>query len=380
MKRLLMWFVLLNKRLYKKITYVGFLILIPLLVILFSAAAKESSGLVTVVLAREDPQDALAAAITEQLKEDTLVIAFREETPQAALELVSAGKADAAWIFPADLQSCLKAYINGDSGSEGFVHVVEREQTVPLRLAREKLSAAVHTRSVEVTFLQYIRQIAPETEAVSDRELLTYLDNTRVSGELFEFYDIYGNRREETANYLTTPIRGILAVLAVISAIVTAMFYQSDLDRGIFSLLPEKHRSLGEFGYQMISSANILAFVLIALGFAGLTVSLWTELLLFVLYSLCCALFGMVLRGLFGGRRGLAVLIPVMTVVMLAVCPVFFDLAVVRRLQFLLPPTYYVNCAYNYKYFGYLVLYILALFVILLAVSWLKQALRRRKK
>lgn len=380
MKKLLMWFILLNKRLYKKITYVGILLLIPVLVCLFSLTAKDSGGIVTILLAQEDPQDALATQIIDTLQRDALAITFRQASPESAVELVSAGKADAAWIFPADLQQRLRDYIYEEKNSDGFIRVVEREQNVPLRLAREKLSAVMHNQSVQITYLKYVREASAESLEFSDQELLAYLENTNVSGELFAFYDIYGNRRQETANFLTAPIRGLLAVLAAISAIVTAMYYQSDLDRGIFSLLPERHRIFGEFGYQMISSVNILAFVTVALMIAGLSAGIGMELLIFLLYGICCALFGMVLRAVFGGRRSLAVLIPVLTIVMLAVCPVFFDVGYLRKLQFLLPPTYYINCAYNSQYLIYLAVYDILLFAIYTAVTFIKSWARKMGK
>ena len=378
MKKLLMWFVLLNKRLYKKITYVGILLLIPVLVFLFTLTAKDSGGVVTVVLAQEDPRDALAGQMIQELQQDSNVISFLEAAPDEAVALVSAGKADAAWIFPEDLAECLKDYIYGEKNSDGFIRIVEREQTVPLRLSRERMGALLHKQSVRITFLKHIRDVAPETQEMDDAVLLEYLDKTDVSGELFAFYDIYGNQREESANFLTTPIRGLLAVLAVISAIVTAMYYQSDLDRGIFSLLPERQRKFGEFGYQMISSMNILLFVLAALLLAGLSAGIWTELLIFLLYGICCALFAMVLRTVFGGRRGLAVLIPVLTIVMLAVCPVFFDVGDLRKLQLMLPPTYYINGAFNPKYLIYLAVYDIVLLILYVVIGFLKSRVRKK--
>ena len=375
MKKIWMWFLLLNKRLYKKVTYVGILLLIPVLVLIFSLSTKQPGGVLTIVLAREDPTDPLASALVEELKSDTMVITFLEAQPQAAKDMVAAGKADAAWIFPAQLQQRMREYAAGNA--EGFIQVVEREQSVPLMLSREKLGGVLHGQVVKEVYLRYIREIAPQTQQVADAELLTFLDNTDVSGEMFAFYDITGNKRSEAVNYLTTPIRGLLAVLAVVCSVVTAMYYQSDYDHGIFSLLPEKGRILGEFGYQMISAIHILIVSMVALLISGLSAVLWKELLILLLYSVSCALFGMLLRAVFGGKRGLAVLIPVLCVVMLCVCPVFFDIAQLRSLQYLMPPTYYINCAFNQKYFLYLFLYNVILLAVLAAVITGKKTLKR---
>lgn len=379
MKKIGIWLVLLNKRLYKKITYISFLLLIPIFVILFGAVTNQSSGILRVVLVKEDPNDILATQMIEEIQSDSLILSFVEASEATAIDMVAAGKADAAWIFPGDLHTRIQAYARNEKGSIGFVRVVEREQSVPLLLSREKLSGVLHKQVVKDVFLRYIRQIAPETKEIPDQELLQFLNNTDVTGELFDFYDIHGNRREASANYLTTPIRGLLAVVAVICAIVTAMYYQSDLNHGILSLMPEKSRLFGEFGYQMISATNIFIFILLALFVSKLNVEVWKELLLFLMFSVCCALFGMLMRSIFGGSRGLAVLIPVITVVMLTVCPVFLDFEGFRMIQLFFPPTYFVNCAFNNKFFLYLLIYIFVLLFLCLAIYWIKSFLYQVK-
>ena len=380
MKKLALWFLLLNKRLYKKITYLGMLLLIPLFVIVFNMAAQEPSGVVTIALGVEKDHDTVTAQIVEQLKDDAIVISFVEATPERAEELVQAGKADAAWIFPGDMQERVQVYASDAEDNGGFVRVIEREQTTVLRLAREKLSGAVFTQIAEEMYLIRVRNNLPELAERSDEELLAYLETTVVSGELFAFYDIYGNRREASGNYLTAPLRGMLAVLATVSAVVTAMYYQKDEERGIFSLLPERHRVLGEMGYQLISAINMMVLVCIALIFAGLNVMLWQEILLLILFSLCCSLFGMAMRTIFGGGRLLAVLIPVLALVMMVVCPVFFDIADVRQLQFFFPPTYYISGAYNYSYLLYMLLYCLVLAAICLGGRYIRSNISRMMK
>ena len=379
MKNTFMWFLLLNKRLYKKITYIVILLLIPVFVVIFTISAKEPSGIVTIALANEDPNNTVTKEIIQELKSDTKVISFHEQSPELARANVSAGKVDAAWIFPADMNDRVISYINGESDSTGFITVIEREQTIPLMLSREKLSSAVHTQVVKTTFLQHVREAAPETVNATDQELLNFLYNADVSGELFEFRDIDGNKRNENVNYLTAPIRGIMAVLVAVCAMVTAMYYQNDLDRGIFALLPERKRVFAEFGYQLISVINIMVFVVAALLIAGLGTALWKEIVIFLLVTVGSSLFGMLMRMIFGGRRGMAVMIPVMTIVMMVACPVFFDVGSLRLIQFALPPTYFINCAFNKLYFLYLAVYDLVLFVICFGFYWLQTKLPKTR-
>ena len=350
MKKALLWFYLMNKRLYRKVIFVGLLLLIPVLVLGFYSAARETGGVVTIALAQEDPADLTAEAIIHRLMEDSRLISFTKTTPEKALELVKNGKADGAWIFPRDTALCIADYSRGEAS--GFIRVVERQQNVALRLAREKLSGAIYTPAVQNIYLQYLRQYAPETETVSDEILLGYLEQTHVSGELFAFYDANGNPRESSGNFLQTPLRGLLAVLMVICAVVTAMYYQKDRNDGRFSLLPERYSILTELAYQAVSAVNMMLIILICLLSTGLHQRIWQEVLLGILYSICCCLFGMLLRRIFS--KNLPAIMPGLLALLLVCSPVFFDLAAMRSVSLFLPSTYFIQGGYNPRYLLYL--------------------------
>ena len=362
LKRMFMWPLMLSKRLYKKKTFIFILVLIPLLVVLFSTMAGEDSGVVTIVLAREDPEDPISSQIVQELTHQSPVIRYIEAaTPERAVELVRTGQADGAWIFPDELQKHIDDFAAGKSSADGVIRVVEREGNVVLNLTHERLSGIIFEYCARSLYLSELREQAPEMEALSDQELLKYYEQAGPPEKLFSFVDIDGADVANTTSYLTSPLRGILAVVAVLCCIVTGMYYQEDLERGNFAWLPEKHRGMAEIGYQMVSAVNILAAVLLALVLSGSSAAWWKEALLFLLYSLCCALFGGCMRVLFGGKRLLGALIPVLSVIMLVICPVFFDFFVARQLQFIFPPTYYIVGVYHNRYILYLALYDLVL-------------------
>lgn len=367
MKRFWMWFLLLNKRLYRKVTFLGLLLLIPVLVLSFYVAVGQPGGIVTVALAQEDILDVTADALISELMSDSKVIRFQKATPQEALELVKTGKADSAWIFPENTASHIADFAMGEE--TGFIRVIEREQSVTLRLAREKLSGALYSPVARNLYLQHLREYIPES--VSDEQLLSYLDKTHVNGDLFAFYDANGNLREATGNFLTTPLRGLLAVLTLVCAVVTAMYYQKDQEAGRFSLLPERHMALTELAYQAVSAANMMLVILISLLCTGMYHKLWQELILFALYGLCCCLFGMLLRRIF--HNLLPAMLPGLIAVLLVIPPVFFDLAGLRSLQLLLPPTYFIQGGYNPRYLCYLAIYDVIVGVLILLFEWIRK-------
>ena len=114
----------------------------------------------------------------------------------------------------------------------------------------------------------------------------------------------------------------------------------------------------------MIAVVNVAAVALIALIWAGLAVDLGRELLTLVLYALSVSSFCMTVRRLFQSLAAVGTALPLLIVVMLVVCPVFFDLGQLRALQYLFPPTYYINAAVSDRFLLLMAGYSLALLAV----------------
>jgi len=364
MKRLLKWFALLNKRLYKRISFLLILLLIPVLVLSYSNAAQESSGVLTVALAQVG-EDAMASSVIETLTSENSLVRFLScETPEQAKQLVSESEADVAWIFPEEMEEKVYRFVNNQNRGNAFIQVVERESTVSVILAREKLSGAMFGYCTRAMYLSYIRENAPQLQDTSDEALLAYYDAVWVDDEffVFSFMDAAQPVQEaKEANYLLTPVRGLLAVVTVLSALATAMYYMGDVRLGTFSWIPERKQPVVEFACQMICGLNVALVSLIALRISGLTVSLGREVLTTVLYVVCTALFAMTVRRICAKMTVLGTVLPLLIVVMLVVCPVFFDLGMLRTLQYIFPPTYYINAQYSDRFLALMGIYGLVL-------------------
>ena len=354
MKRL-MWFWLLNKRLYKKLTFLAILLLIPVLVLGYNAAAQEDSGMITVVLAQEKA-DPLAEALIQSFDDSSQLIRYVVcSDTQRAEDMVRGGKADMAWIFAGDLESKLQAFLAQPSEKNAMVTVLLRQDDVTLRLAREKLSGVLYRALSQRLYISFVRENVPELAVLSDEELMEYYNTHEITNDLFAFDETDAAMASvQTVHYLTAPVRGLLAVVIVLCGMATAMYYIEDSRRGTFSWVSTRMLPAVELGCQLVSLINVTAVVLAALALAGQTVGFLRELSNAVLYSLCCAAFSMLLRRLSGSARILGTLLPLLVVVMLVVCPVFFDLGSLRSFQYLLPPTYFINAAYNAKYLLYM--------------------------
>ncbi len=358
-KKLLTWVWLLNKRLCRKPTFLVILLLIPLLVYGYGFMAGGDSGMVTIVLAQEGDDEIATDVIRDLMGSSQLILFAQADSAQDAVDQVAHGKADAAWIFPEDMTGRVADFVEDPDPDNAFIRVVQREEKVMLMLTREILSGKILDICAESVYLNFIRSELPEMDCLSDEELLELYDSTSLSGELFSYEQTDGSKldKEEADSYLMTPVRGMLGVVIVLCGMATAMYYVHDTKIGTFAWLPVRLRPVAELGCQLVSVVDVTAVALISLLCVGMAGPVWQELLVLVLFSLCVAAFSMLLRRLCGSIRSLGVMMPLLVVVMLLICPVFFDLGQLRMAQFVFPPTYYVNAMYNSKYLLYMVAY-----------------------
>ena len=332
MKKALLWLWMLTKRLYKKPTFLVILVLIPALVLCYSAAAKEESGMITVALASEDGKLPEFAPVQ--------LLRFVPCSPEEAEELVRHGKADTAWVFCEDWAQKVTDFAASPKAENAFVTVLVREDSVMLRLSREKLSGDLYAAVSRQVAINFVRENIPGLDGLTDEVLLQYIDKTFAGNRLFD----YGEAGQvQQVHYLTAPLRGLLAVVVVLCGMASAMYWQEDLRRGTFGWLSGFRQSLAELGCQVVALLNVGIAAVLALVLSGTVTAFGQEALTMGAFVLCVAAMSAALRRLCGSIRTLAVLLPLLVVTMLVVCPVFFDLAQIRTLQKLLPVTHYLE-------------------------------------
>ena len=362
-RKLLIWIWLLTKRLYKKPSFIVILLLIPLTVVGYDLATQGESGMVTVVVCCEDDQDQFALQLQQRLTDSSGIIRFITEPDiNAAQQMVYDGTAAAAWIIQPHLYDEILNYVSGEYSGNGFVKVVIRERTVPLMLLNEKLSAKLFVETARICFLNYFRENAPEFNDVSDEEILANFDKERFNDSLFVFSYIDSSVNDQNSlDYLKMPVRGMLAILILISGFAASMYYIFDDNEGVFGRISLNHRPAAEFIYLLLCIGNVALFALLSMVFSGQTVGLLTELLCLFVYVYLCSAFCRLLRIIFRNIRMLATLMSVTTAIMIFVCPVFISLPPLRIPALLFPPTYFIQSAYNWNYLIYMIIYSAAL-------------------
>ena len=352
LRTLLRWWGLMNKRLLKRPGFWAILLAVPLLVLALTLAAANPGGVVRIAVGLEAPEDPAAAAAADRITGGKSVLELvRCADAEEARTLVSTGRADGAWIFPTDYAQCLEAAAAGEETC--LVTVVEKEDSVLLRLSREKLFAALYPDLIRALFQNFAETQLGES---SPGEIARYYSLIHRNSRFIEFADADGARLQPAeGSFLVTPVRGILALLILMGALVSALYYTREQEA--FVWLKRRKRMLMPFFCHMILILDLSVPVALALGLSGL-VTFWPwEILLLLLYGLSCAGFAEVLRGLLGTAGRLGAALPLVLLAGLALCPIFLNVHRLPAVQILLPPFYYLNGAHSGRFAAYLALY-----------------------
>lgn len=367
MKKALLWFGMLTKRLYKKPTFLAILILIPLLTIAYSIMTQDDSGIVKIALSGSD--DSLTVQVFDALKDRSQLVQYVTcRNAGEAEQLVRSGKVNEAWTFPENLAEHISAFVKSPDKKNAFIRVLNRQDTVELKLSREVLSGILYQIMAKEIYVDYIRENFPQMADVPEDQLLEFYENADMADHLFSYDDTEGSN-PGVSSYLLTPVRGLLSIVVVLGGLATAMYYIQDAKRGTFCWMSHQSRPLAELGCQMVTSIHLCAVSLLTLMVIGLSGNILAELLTILLYSLCVAVFCMMLRRLFVTTAALGTLMPLLIIILLLVCPVFFDIGPLRLVQLLLPPTYYINAVFSPIYFLFMLLYMLSCGVIYLLLG-----------
>lgn len=358
--RILTWCRLLNKRFLKKPAFLVLLALIPILAASLTLLTGEGGTILTVALC---PADEVSGEIVEALMEEEGVLrCILAEDEEEARALVGGGEADAAWIFSDRTDELVERYAS-DGRAKVIVTAVEREDNVFLRLAREKLYAAMFptvSRAAWEAFLERESGVEdlPE-EVLSEYEHWIEIDEAPVR---FSYMD--GTEAEVGDDYLRSPTRGLLAILLILGALAAAMVYVRDKRAGTLTWAGGKALFPLSAAYLLLPMLDMAVMTCLALYLAGLGGSLGYEVLLLALLVFSGAGFAMLVARFCGSEARIGVAALVLTVCMLALCPVFLNVRALRGLSMLLPPYYYLHAVHNRDFALYLAAYAVIVWVL----------------
>lgn len=373
MKRFFLWQYMLNKRLLHKKEFLILLCLIPLLVVGITLLSKEDSGVVTVLLCIEDEKDGLSGEIIAGMLEEDSIIQYKTVNKEEAYRQVQAGEADCAWIFREDFQNKLIGTFAGGE-EEKPVTVVVQEDNVALQLARTKLYGHIFPKLAFLLCRNYLETEVFDGESVSVEKLQEYYEANAVEGglvqvlyvapdELEDTWEVAEEKELQKFSYLVTPIRGLLLILLIVAGLVVTMYYMQDAERGMFAWIPVHKRRWLLYSYVLGAVTDTAVVVLLSLMISEGEVLSLREFFVFILYIPVTAVFCEFMKILCHKKEHLAKGIPLLSIAMLGLCPVFLDLGRGFVPQYLFPPTYYLRVSNDYKMIFAMLVYTIVLFL-----------------
>lgn len=346
LRRFFLWYWLMTKRLLKKPSYLVLLLAVPVLTAAMTLAAQKDAGLITVALAGGEG-DAAAMAAREQLQNTHgLLRCLSFDDPEEAVEAVKSAQADAAWIFQDNAGEEIRRLVTA-SGSRGAVLVVEREETVFLRLAREELASVLFPTASRMLFRDHLAALSGDEPLPEDSVLESYYRTLSEDQQVLVFTYDNGQVQEPIADVLTNPLRGLLSLLVVLAGLASCMFYYAEEEAESFL------RIRGAAGLLLPMLCHLCAMVpvalagLLALALSGMIRHTGLELGLSALLCLSSAGFCETLRRLCRKQEVLGAFLPILMMVLLVLSPIFLHFKQFAILRSLLPTVYYLNGAYR---------------------------------
>ncbi|MBQ4528252.1 MAG: ABC transporter permease [Clostridia bacterium] len=371
------WMYMLLKKLLHRWSFLVLLALIPSLLPALSGAMSDESGIVKVALCAENGSGRVAENVIDSLLgEETIVNYVVYENSDEAIEAVKKSKCDAAWIFDYDFEARMNAYLEKKT-IQPFMRVIEQEDSISLMLAREKLYGRLYSHITYKLYSDFVRTELLPDENISDEELKEYYDAEKQNDNLIEIKMIDSDTALDVAdaNYLKTPLRGLLSLLVMLCGFAAAGFFMKERNDGVYDWMSYKSKIIPAFGscFGAVLLSGVMVLVSVYAG--GLNTDVATELSAMAVYIFAATAFCVFLTACFKNFAGFGPFIPFLMIVMLVMCPIFFSFLFLPAVRFSLPPYYYLMAIYNQEYIWYMLIYGVGVMI----VSYILYSLRRVK-
>lgn len=347
LRNVLTWYGLLTRRFIRKKMYTFLLFCIPLLVFAMQLAAKEESGILHILLVcSEEAEEETISLVDELIGKKGMIYYERETDQDSAWERVSADQADGAWIFPDNFSASVDAFVQGKAPA--VIHIYEREDTIPLQLAREQLFGTLYPRLSEALSKNYLEEkgiFEDMTQEEAGQAFSEAYEGLLVEESIFRFVYLdqeSADIRQDSFSYLTAPLRGMLAVMVLLCGMAVTLFYMQDEEKGLFQWMPIRYPAVFPLLYVLTGIFPSALAAYIALLLSGTFTSWGREGGLLLLYLLGVGGFCQILRCILGRIRRFAAAIPIILILCVALCPVFIGFRPCPALQQLLPPYTYL--------------------------------------
>lgn len=359
MRTLMTWYFLLNKRLFKKPSFLLLLCLVPLLAGGMQLVSRGESRVLHMTVYAEPSADPLGAELAARLAGLDGAVSYQTVSSEEELRSrVQSGEADAGYLIPADLTAAIADYLSGARSGlpyDGHLFcVVVQNNSVQLQLAREQFFSEVFpllSSALSLDFVSGQPYFADMDEELLASEMEHLYQSLQSDASIFTF--VYPDQTSmdtdtgQELNYLTAPLRGLLALLVLLCGLAMGLYLIADQRAGLFGWLTPRLRPVFSWLYLLagISDAGICAYL--GLYLSGTFTSWERELPLMLLLVLSVTGFSFLISQLCKGPAPLGACIPILLLASAVLCPVFLPVQGWEPIKFLLPPYFYLTGLYS---------------------------------
>lgn len=372
MGRIFSWFFLLCKRVLKRKSFIVILCALPLLAFGVNRMAKEDGGILRIAVAVGPEADAVALSLEDSLFHQSSIIHYERVASEAeARKLVEAGKADAAWLIPDNLQQKIIEYVEeGLDEDFSILTVIEKEDNVALHLTREILFGKLYEPLAYEIYKQYVQKELLSDFHLTEDALWDAYYRWNAEENFFQFSYLDGETQELEDSYLLLPMRGLLALFIFLSGLAFSMYYIKEAERGCFVWTKMNSSAFLCWCYHIPEMLLTGLAVLPALYFMGMFMSPGREVLLLVLYSFMVIGFCDVLQRLCRKVEILGMMIPVIVILSLVLSPIFLKVKGLLFLKRLLPITYYLSALHENSELINMLIFIVIVYMLDCFIIW----------
>lgn len=362
-KRVFVWYIMLNKRLIKRWSFVLVLLVAPLMVLLMNALSGGSKGVLRIALYQENDSKVSTHIINELLERKSIIQYKEVGSYSEGKHMVASGETDALWIFDEDIEERLSESASSHSINP-VVKVVQREDTIALTMAREKLFSVVYPYLNYNIYLDFVNEDILGNETMSDEELLNYFEDNKIQDKLFQRKYLNGQVADSDSNYLLAPIRGMLAVWLVLCGLISCIYYMLDKRKGIFDKISSKHGVLIEAGYHTVIISIAAVIMLAGLVLSGTATTIFNETICLLAFIYATVAYCCLIRNLCRKPQVMGIIIPFLVIMMLGLSSAFISLKIFSKFRFLHPVYLYIMSIHSFDSLIELLLFGTVLYII----------------
>ena len=342
-----------------------------------SGVLSNENGLVNVAIC--PGEDKLAQKACDSLLSEKSAIKYTAvKSKKEAQKLVESGRCDVAWMVRDDFSKRIETIVREDRIIP-LIDVYQRENSIALELSRGKLYGKTFSYLTYEMYREYVLTEIAENGNISEERIRETYDNTAHEGAVIQIKNEDSNETLEILgeNYLLSPIRGFLSILITLCGLAAGLYFVGEKRRGLYSLIREDRHYAPAFGSCL--GAILLSGLasLLSLSLSDIFTNTPLEILIMLLFCVSSALFCTFLCTVIRNVPLFGALIVPIIIIILIMCPIFFNANFLLWIKYLLPNYYYLLSVYHPVYIIYTAFYCIVWGIAIKIVSLL---MSRRKR